>query len=118
VDFGNVPFPTFLDWKQQSRSFASLGGSFCTETITQGGVEPTSLLARWVSQDYFAVFRVPPALGRPLLLEDFASNSRPVVILSHRFWSTGLGSCANVIGYSLLLIGTRMQLGGQWRTIK
>jgi putative ABC transport system permease protein len=106
LDFGNVPLPTFLDWKQQSRSFESLGGSFRTEMSTQGGNEPTSLLARRISPDYFAVFKVTPASGRPLLPEDFSSSSRPVVILSHRFWSTGLGSRPNIIGQALLLDGT------------
>ncbi len=58
-----------------------------------------------VSQDFFRVLGVYPALGRDFLPEDEEVGAAPVVVLSHRVWREYLGADRNVIGRSIRLNG-------------
>ncbi|HEX2101748.1 MAG TPA: ABC transporter permease, partial [Candidatus Synoicihabitans sp.] len=59
-----------------------------------------------VSSNYFAVFGVPMALGRPLMTADETfSSALPVIVLSHRFWQAHFGGDPNVIGRTLRVRG-------------
>ena len=52
-----------------------------------------------VSGNYFSVLGVRPALGRFFLPdEDVVPMARPVVVVSHGFWTTQLGADSSVIG--------------------
>jgi hypothetical protein len=68
------------------------------EFSAPAGEEPAGVPVEAVSANYFDVFGVPMALGRPLLASDETSTSAfPVIVLSHRFWQNHLGGDPAVI---------------------
>src|ERR687883_1015297 len=76
----------FVDWRAQSRAFEGLaaytGGGL---TLDAGGL-PEMVSGVRVSEDFFPVLGVAPALGRALAPEEFAGGEAHPVVLSHRLW--------------------------------
>jgi hypothetical protein len=66
-----------------------------------------------VSGSYFPVLRVSPALGRLLTVDDDrALGANPVVVLSHRYWTTRFASDPAVIGKALTVNGESLTIVG------
>jgi predicted permease len=59
-----------------------------------------------VSEDYFRVLGVRPALGRDFSADEFqVAGSGPVVILSHPFWQSRFAADPSVVGQTLRMNG-------------
>ena len=84
-------------------SRASLTVSLGTESIAVDG--------NIVSPGYFRVLGVKPALGR-FFSETNASGADTSLVVSHRFWTSHLGSQRDVIGRSVIVNGRPYQLIG------
>ena len=94
---------TFLELKQQSRSFDALSAeSLSTATVPVNG-EPTRLNGRYVSWDHFAVFGIQPLVGRTFRPEEDQPGAARVVILSHAVWQRHFGGDPGILGRDLLL---------------
>ncbi|MGH7678562.1 MAG: ABC transporter permease, partial [Gemmatimonadaceae bacterium] len=66
-----------------------------------------------VSGSYFSTLAIQPALGRLLTPADDATlDGSPVVVLSHRFWETRLGSDSSVLGKTLMVNGRPQTIVG------
>jgi putative ABC transport system permease protein len=104
TNFG-VSYPNFLDWRQQSRSFAAMAGELGTGlTLTSlGDAEVVS--ASRVSRDFFAVAGARPALGRGFSEAEDRPGGPPVAIVGHAFWRQRLGGDAAALGRTLVLDG-------------
>lgn len=85
------------------------------EFHTATGEKLGGLQIETVSANYFTVFGVPIARGRPLVAADETSSSSalPVIVISHRFWQNHFGGDPDVIGRTLRLRG----LAGETLTI-
>ncbi len=59
-----------------------------------------------VSQGYFDVLGVSPALGRAFAADEDQPGGAPVAILSHGLWARRFGSDPGVVGRSVLLDGS------------
>jgi putative ABC transport system permease protein len=69
--------------------------------------------AEIVSGNYFSVLGVRPALGRVLSqTDDAAPGANPVVVLSHHYWTTHLGTDPNVVGKTIALNGHSFEVIG------
>jgi predicted permease len=66
---------------------------------------PERVLGARVSQPFFEVFGVQPALGRGFLPEEDVVRGPRVVVLSHGLWQRRFGGSSDVIGKSLTLNG-------------
>jgi putative ABC transport system permease protein len=103
-----VPLPYFLYWRDHDRSFERLAAA---NTLASGfnlagaGSPPDRVFGSRVSQEYFAVFAVSPALGRDFLPEEGRPGARRVVILSQGLWSRRFGSDPGVLGRGVRLNG-------------
>lgn len=92
----------FLVWKRELRSvvdlgaFHTIGRNLIPET---GPVEPI-LLAEMTASG-FAMARVPPLLGRPLLDADERPGAPPVVVIGHDVWQARFAGDASIIGREL-----------------
>jgi predicted permease len=87
----NVSHPNFLDWRARARSFEALaeyGGG--TETVL-GGREAVFADAYAVSDGFFRVFGMTPAIGRTFVAEEMREGGVPAVVAGHRFWQSTLG---------------------------
>ena len=103
--FGNASPAEFVDWRAQSQSFeqvvAETGGGV---TLT-GGEQPEMFTGARVSEGYFAMLGVNPALGRTFLPEEFKSAGSPAIILSYRLWQRRFASDPGLVGQTLTLDG-------------
>lgn len=68
-----------------------------------GGQEPVQLSARAVTGDYFAVFGMPPLLGRTLTKADEQSSGTAVI--SESLWISQFGHRADIAGLNVRLDG-------------
>jgi putative ABC transport system permease protein len=100
-----VSVPGFLEYRDHTRSFESLAVTAGWTTNLTGIGQPERLIGGLISQGYFEVFGIPPAMGRDFLkAEDTPGNDR-VVILSNGFWERRMGAAPDVIGRTLQLNG-------------
>ncbi len=95
----------YLDWRDASRSFASLAAydSFAANLTGRGEAE--RLRAGGASGDFFATLGVRTALGRTLLPSDDAAGAQAVAVLSDGLWHRLFGGAADAVGQTLSLDG-------------
>jgi putative ABC transport system permease protein len=65
-----------------------------------------------VSGNFFSVLGVPPALGRTLRDEETWATSGHVAVLSDRAWREHFGADSSVVGTTVTLDGTTVQIVG------
>jgi predicted permease len=99
-----MSYPICRDLQQQDRFFE---GVFCraatTVNLSTGG-EHKPAPAEIVSDTYFSVLGVGPALGRVLEKgDDETPGANPVVVLSYDFWKTQLAGAPDVVGRKVLV---------------
>src|SRR5712691_12491536 len=104
----NVAFsvPEIADFRGRVKTVSALG-EFSTISFTMVGVgEPRVVRAGVVDGSYFEVMGLRPVLGRLLDARDDGPTAAGAAVLTHRFWSTALGSDPSVLGKTVRL-GTR-----------
>jgi predicted permease len=96
-----------IDLAEQNKSFAGLAAYFAFygvgDTKLTGDGEPVRLSAVPVSQSFFPLLGVRPALGRDFTAEECTWNGPKAVMLSHSIWQTRFGSDPGVVGRTLVL---------------
>src|SRR5688572_1671731 len=68
-----------------------------------GGDAPQRVGGTFVSCNYFAVLRQPPALGRALTAQDCETGAAPVVVLGHELWTGAFAADAGIVGRTIEL---------------
>jgi predicted permease len=98
--------PDFLDYQEQSRSFASIAELIphFAETWTGDG-EPRLLYCTGISEDFFSMLGVRPYMGRLYTAQDYAQLETGTMLISYRFWRTKLGSDPHVLGRVIHVAG-------------
>lgn len=102
----------FLDWEARSRSFESMAESRLISPILRVQAEPLRVAGSEVSQAFFPILGIKPALGRLLIPPDFQPGAAPVVVLSHRFWQQQFGGDSRCLGRKVLLDGEASTIVG------
>src|SRR5262245_55034568 len=94
-------YPTFLDWRNQSRTFADM--AICSRgnpvTLT-GGNDPERVMGEAVSANLFPLLGVTPILGRSFSQDEEQRRER-VVVLSYALWQRRFGASREAIGKML-----------------
>jgi predicted permease len=95
-------YPGDLDaLRQQTPVFASLAGETSrSSVVVRGDSDPERVSLGRVTAEFFAVFGMPPAIGRTFGPSDFQAEARPVV-LSHAIWLSQFGGRPDVLGRTL-----------------
>jgi len=105
-------YPTFLDWRSQSRAFADM--AICSRgnpvTLT-GGNEPERVMGEAVSANLFPLLGVTPLLGRTFSNDEEQQRER-VVVVSYALWQRRFGASRDVIGKSVEVDGQAFQVIG------
>ncbi len=99
-------YPNFLDYKSQTETLSGMMAytNFFANLSVQGS--SALVIGEVVSQDYFAVLGVRPALGRAFSPEEFqAVGASPVAVLSHGFWQTRFGGDPRILGRTFRMNG-------------
>jgi putative ABC transport system permease protein len=101
----SIAYPNFSDWRTQQTVFEHVGvynsGSY---NLTDNG-EPMRLRGSRISADALAALRVQPALGRLFREDEDQSGAQPVLLLSHKLWSTQFGGAPDIIRRPITLDG-------------
>jgi predicted permease len=105
-------YPTFLDWRAQSQSFAEM--AICgrgNPVLLTGLAEPERVLGEYVSANLFSLLGVKPALGRTFTPDDEQRRER-VVVLSYGLWQRRFGGSADIVGRTVEINGQNTQVIG------
>ena len=95
----------FLDWHAQSHSFDGMSIFHGTTMTLTGGSQPEAVAGLVVSNEFFPLLAVTPALGRTFTPEEDRDGHGNVVVLSNGFWQSRFGGDPQAIGKSLTLNG-------------
>jgi predicted permease len=106
--YWDVSYPDILDWRQQSRAFASLAGFNPDGFVFRGQAAPQVLQAAQATPNFFATLGVKPILGRDFTTGDdvIASTDAAapkVVLLTYKFWRAQFGGDPRVVGRGIQL---------------
>ncbi len=103
----NFSVPEIDDLRARLTTLNQLG-DFSTISFTMIGLgEPRIVSAGVVGGSYFDVMGLRPVLGRLIDATDDGPNAAGAVVLTHRFWTTTLGSDPGVIG-KVVKLGDRV----------
>ena len=102
----NVSHPNFQDWKDGTRSFRAMAemASGPQPAVVNG--QPDMIAGANVSEEFFEVMGVGPAMGRRFEASDHAPGSERVAIVSDRFWRERLHAAP--IGDDIIHLGSDM----------
>jgi predicted permease len=107
--------PKFLFWREHSQLFESMtatSGFGGASGNLAGGNEAEYVEGMRISQDFFRVFGVEPALGRAFTEAEDAPNGERVAILSDALWHRSFGADKNIIGRTVTLNGESIMVVG------
>ncbi|HQR36474.1 MAG TPA: ABC transporter permease [Blastocatellia bacterium] len=97
--------PKFLFWHEQAQSFEAMAcysGYGGARGNLSGGNEAEYVRGLRVSQEFFRVFGVAPALGRAFTKAEDTPGGERVAILSDGLWQRRFGGRRDLIGQTLL----------------
>src|SRR5918993_2454500 len=95
--------PEIEDLRARVKTIAAFG-DFSTINFTMIGLgEPRVIRAGVVGGSYFEVMGLRPVLGRLLDARDDGQKAEGAAVLTHRFWTTTLGSDRSVMGKTVRL---------------
>ncbi|HEY5218852.1 MAG TPA: ABC transporter permease, partial [Gemmatimonadaceae bacterium] len=103
-----------LDWRDRVGAFADVAAynDFNTPVTLTGIGRPQLLSAAYVTGNFFSVLGVNAELGRTLRDEETWTNGTHVAVISDRLWRNTFNGDASVIGRTVTLDGTGIQIVG------
>ncbi len=103
-DKGPASYLDLQEWRAQSSSFEAIAG-YKRNPFTLLGDQAEQVQGMRVTASFLSLLKVNPVLGRDFQTEEEKRGAKGVVIISHQFWQTRLGSDASAIGKDLTLDG-------------
>ena len=101
----NTSFTTYTDWKLRSNTFEEIAALRSWGPTLTGDTGAERLTGLRVSESFFRVLGVSPAIGRSFLHEEDRSAGTPAVILSHGFWQRRFGGDPDVLDTAITMNG-------------
>jgi len=108
----SIPYPNFLDWQRENRSFSALAAYRHEDFNLTGLGEPQRLQGEMVSASFFPLFGVKPVVGRTFITSEDLLGGAPVALISENLWKQKFGSSPDVVGKSLDLNDTLYTIVG------
>jgi putative ABC transport system permease protein len=100
----NVANPfNFLNWKDRNHSFERISALVGTGAGLTGDGEPEQIDRLYVTDDFFEILGVQPALGRWFTAQDHRSDAEDVVIVSFELWQRRYGGDPKILGRKIQL---------------
>ena len=104
-DTRSIAMPTLLDWRPGLRSLSGLAAFSPWTFDVSGAGRPEQLAGAAVSQDFFQVMGIEPALGRAFLPGEQQPGGGRVVVLSHGLWRRRFAGDRGILGGTIRLDG-------------
>jgi predicted permease len=109
VSANSLSYPDFFDWRAQNHSFSALASYRDEQYTLTGAGDAQHIQGDTVSNEFFRVLGIHPALGRDFVPAD-EKPGQHVAMLSHQLWQSTFGSRPDIAG-------TTITLGGQSYTV-
>jgi predicted permease len=105
--------PNFLDYRTLNQSFTQMAAFTWTNFNLSSPGEPAERAqGLTVTADFLPLLGVQPLLGRVFTEEEDKAGAAPVVMLSHRFWTTRFGGDRGIVGRTVQLNGREARIVG------
>ena len=101
-----------VDYRRRSQTLQEIAAWSALPVILTGDGEPERVRAASVTANTFAVFGVPPMLGRTFTAQEDVPNGPRVVVLSFGLWNRRYASDPSIVGRPILINGTAYQVLG------
>jgi predicted permease len=113
VERSGITTGNLYDWRRRAEGLSGIAGYYVMGRTLSVGSEAEAVIAAQVTEDFFEVVGVPPAIGRPFTAAETAratfsnasmpTGTDPVIVLSHEVWQSRLGGDPEAIGRTVLL---------------
>jgi putative ABC transport system permease protein len=110
------------DWRRRARGFDGIVGAYTMGRTLTLGAESEVVISAQVTEGFFELVGVRPALGRSFAVEETRAAlfntaaapiaADPVVVLSHRLWQRRFGGDPSVLGRTVLVERRPMRVVG------
>jgi putative ABC transport system permease protein len=90
------------DWKQQQNTFSQI--AMCLDqgmTTMRDGKHSARIPCNYVTEGYFDLLDVKPAIGRDFTAKDDAPDAPGVALITSRIWHEQFGAAPDIIGKSV-----------------
>ena len=103
---GDVSWPDFVDWRDQSRAFNDMA-AFASASMALGseGLAAERVFCSHVTANTFGLLGLAPMLGRDFAAADDRAGAAPVAILGANLWESRFGRDPAVIGRVVTIDG-------------
>jgi putative ABC transport system permease protein len=102
---GPVAPANYIDWRDQSKSFISMGAADYWSPNLTGIDSPEHVAGLKVTQNLFPMLGIEPMLGRLFVEGEDKEGGDREVILSYRLWQRRFSSDPKVLGKPIVLDG-------------
>lgn len=104
------------DWREKSRSFEGLAGYWPHQmTLARDEGDPMRVRASLTTSNYFSLLGLQPRLGRAFVPPDGEPGAPTVAVLSHAAWQRYFGGDPAVVGTTIRLDESPVQVVGVLR---
>src|ERR1700723_3296758 len=107
----SLSYPDFFDWRAQNRSFRALASYRDEQYTLTGAGDAQNIQGDTVSNEFFRVLGIHPALGRDFVPADEKAGQH-VAMLSHQLWQSTFGSRPDIAGTTITLGGQNYAVAG------
>lgn len=94
-------YPDLRDLREQSGSLAEVAGFADAGWALTGAGDPVVLRSKRVTEGFFGVFGVGPALGRIFQHDDFEPGAEKVAVMSQALWRGRFGGDPEIVGRTI-----------------
>ena len=108
----NISYQDYLSWRNDNRTFATLGMYTWEALAFSGEGEPERVDAASITANLFPLLGVTPVLGRNLLPEEEHQGKSSVVLLGYRLWKRRYGGDPSIVGRTVTVAGAPLQVIG------
>jgi putative ABC transport system permease protein len=103
----------YLDHRDRNEVFEHLTAmTWRTASLADPAQPAERVFGIRATGNYFALFGVPPLIGRAFTAADDTTGAEPVVVLSYRFWQRRFAGDRGVVGRSIRLDGVNTTVIG------
>ncbi len=106
--FGYTSYPDLLDFRAGTTRVLDLAGHSLQRVSASAGAENFRAVGELVTDNYFTVLGVEPALGR--LLTEQSGDAE--VVLSYALWQQRFGGASDIVGRAIRLSGQTFTVVG------
>ena len=102
----------FLEWRSRNQSFERMAAFMQAPVNLAGDGDPEQVLGLVVTDGFFEVLGVRPALGRTFRPEEDTPENNNVVVLSHELWQRRWGGDPGIVGRKITANNRLMEVVG------